>query len=302
MTTLELVAVEKSYGSTRALADYSLQVPAGRVTAFVGANGAGKSTAMRLLGGLRTPDRGDVLLSGRALDTGDRGRIGHMPEERGLYPDEPLRTQLHYFATLIGIPSRRTRSHVEEILERIGVAEIADRAFGALSLGNRQRAQLALAVLGSPDFLLLDEPFSGLDVEGLRQVSDLVRSLASDGVGILVSSHQLEVVAAISERVAVISDGRAGVEGELSDVLSATARFLRLMFRHEGLSTADVQAFVARSGGRPRRRAGALIVEVALPAGHDIDGDLVAAAAAAGPLASVEVVQPSLRDILEADR
>ncbi|SIR96149.1 ABC transporter ATP-binding protein [Microbacterium sp. RURRCA19A] len=227
MTALELRAVEKRYRNTVALADYSLTVPSGRVTAFVGPNGAGKSTAMRLLGGLREPDGGEVLVDGRRMSPDDRVRIGHMPEERGLYLDETVRAQLRYFARLVGIPPRSVGEHVDLILERVGVAELSDRRFAALSLGNRQRAQLALALLGHPRYLLLDEPFSGLDIDGLAQVSDVVRSLASDGVGVLVSSHQLEVVASISDRVAVIARGRAVAEGPLSDVVGTSGSSLR---------------------------------------------------------------------------
>lgn len=303
MTELELVSVSKRFGSTMALVDYSLTVPAGLVTAFVGANGAGKSTAMRLLGGLREPDSGRVLFDGSPITSADRAYIGHMPEERGLYPDEPLRTQLRFFATLVGLSSRRAASHVETLLETVGIAELADRRFSALSLGNRQRAQLALALLDNPRFLLLDEPFSGLDVEGLSHISEFVRSLANDGVGVLISSHQLEVVASISDRVAVIAEGHAVAEGELSTVLGTATRALRFTFRaDEGASVADseldLSRFATERNGKHRRTTGTAVLEIPVAAGSNIDPDLLVSAASLGPLVSINLTQPSLRELV----
>ncbi|WP_315072487.1 ATP-binding cassette domain-containing protein [uncultured Microbacterium sp.] len=305
MSALELIRVRKSYGAVLALADYSITVPSGSVTAFVGANGSGKSTAMRLLGGLRMPDSGEGMYNRRPLVDADRGRIGHSPEDRGLYPDEVVRAQLQYFAALIGLPRAETIVQVESALERVGLAEIADRRFAALSLGNRQRAQIALALLGSPEYLLLDEPFSGLDVDGLAQISELVRSLASDGVGVLVSSHQLEVVTAVSDRVAVIANGRSVLEGDLPAVLGTTERTLRLTFQ---LGTRDfatnpdpetgMRSFSDRLGGQTRRHADTLIVELPVESGKPVDPATLAAAAQLGPLVSVQISQPTLRELL----
>lgn len=302
MTSLALVGVVKRYGPTTALFDYSIAVPAGRITAFVGANGAGKSTAMRLLGGLRAPDAGRATIASRPLVSADRAVIGHSPEDRGLYADESVRAQLRHFAELIGLPRRSIRAHVDVVLERTGILPLADRRFGLLSLGNRQRAQLALALLGSPSYLLLDEPFSGLDVDGLAQVSALVRSLAADGVGVLVSSHQLEVVAAVSDRVAVIADGSSVLEGDIADVLGAAQRALRFSFR-AGEDTDQEPAFhrfAERVAGRVEQREGSVVVEVPLEAGRSIDPMLVSAAAAIGTLTAVDVTQPSLRELLTA--
>ncbi len=301
MTALELRSVGKRYKNTAALTDYSLTVPAGQVTAFVGPNGAGKSTAMRLLGGLREPDTGEVVMDGRRMAAGDRARIGHMPEERGLYLDEPVRAQVRYFARLIGIAPRSVNEHVDVLLERVGVAELSERRFAALSLGNRQRAQLALALLGHPRYLLLDEPFSGLDVEGLAQVSEVVRSLASDGVGVLVSSHQLEVVASICDRVAVIARGRSMIEGPLSDVVGTAVRSLRLTFRVEGAAgeaERNVQEFAAASGGVHRRDVDTLVLEVPVEPGRGVDPGILASAVTLAPLASIDVTRPSLRELL----
>lgn len=313
MASLQLVDVVKHYGSTVALDTYSLTVPEGRVTAFVGSNGAGKSTAMRVLGGLREPDLGTVLFRGRPLTSDDRNVIGHMPEERGLYVDEPVQVQLRYFASILGMSARAAAADVDAVLERVGVAELAHLPFGSLSLGNRQRAQLALALLGSPRFLLLDEPFSGLDVDGLSQVSELVRDLAADGVGVLVSSHQLETVAAISDRVAVISGGRSVMEGDLATIVGTAKRSLRLMYRVGGRTETSagapshavesvVQTFARRVGGSYDVRAGAMHVEIPIAAGEDLDDAILASAVGLGPLTSVEVTQPSLRELLAGQR
>jgi ABC-2 type transport system ATP-binding protein len=204
----ELHGVRRRFGSTLALDGVDLRVAPGRVTGFVGRNGAGKTTAMRVLLGLVRPDEGRVTWDGRPVTPEDRRRVGYLPEERGLYPADRVRPQLVYLAELGGMPRREAIRSVDAWLERLGLAERADDTVESLSLGNQQRVQLAATLAHRPAVLVLDEPFSGLDPVGVDVLVDLVREQAADGVGVLFSSHQLELVERLCDDVVVIDAGR----------------------------------------------------------------------------------------------
>jgi ABC-2 type transport system ATP-binding protein len=204
----ELHGVRRRFGTTLALDGIDLRVAAGRVTGFVGRNGAGKTTAMRVLLGLVQPDEGCVTWDGRPVTPADRRRVGYLPEERGLYPKDRVRPQLVYLAELAGMPRPDAIRSVDAWLDRLGLAERADDPVESLSLGNQQRVQLAATLAHRPAVLVLDEPFSGLDPVGVDVLVDLVREQAADGVGVLFSSHQLELVERLCDDVVVIDAGR----------------------------------------------------------------------------------------------
>ena len=213
---LELRDVTKAFGARRAVDGVSLTVPAGSLTGFVGANGAGKTTTMRVVLGIHSPDSGEVLWDGAPVDADLRRRIGYMPEERGLYPQMQVRRQLVHFARLHGADRAGAERRTDELLERLGLGERAADPVSALSLGNQQRAQIAAALEHDPDLLLLDEPFSGLDPVAVDQLSSLLRELAATGVPVLFSSHQLELVERLCDRVVILSDGRVVAAGDVT--------------------------------------------------------------------------------------
>lgn len=171
---LEVRAVSKRYGDTVALDRLSMKVEAGQIFGFVGPNGAGKTTAMRIITGLLEPDSGEVHWAGRPIDPGQRRQIGYMPEERGLYPKMRVDQQLEYFAELHGLDAGAAREQAGAWLERLGVADRALDNVEDLSLGNQQRIQLAASLVFEPELMVLDEPFSGLDPIGVRQLLGLV--------------------------------------------------------------------------------------------------------------------------------
>lgn len=210
---LELSALCRRYGDVVALDGLSFSVEAGQVHGFVGANGAGKTTAMRIVMGVERADGGTVRWRGAPIDAPARRRFGYMPEERGLYPKMPCGRQLAYLARLHGTPKARAREQAAAWLERFGLAERAGDKVEDLSLGNQQRVQLAAALVHEPDLLVLDEPFSGLDPIGTDVMVEVLLEQAGRGVPVIFSSHQLDLVERVCDAVAIIDAGRLVAHG-----------------------------------------------------------------------------------------
>jgi ABC-2 type transport system ATP-binding protein len=221
---LALNGLSRRYGATVALDDLSLQVPEGEVVGFVGPNGAGKTTAMRIALGVLEPDEGEVLWHGEPATRDVQRRFGYMPEERGLYPKMRVDRQLAYLATLHGWEEGDARDAAARWLDRLNLGERSGEALEALSLGNQQRVQLAAALVHDPDVLILDEPFSGLDPIGTDVMAAVLEERARAGAAVIFSSHQLELVERLCDRVAIVNRGRivaAGRVDELRDQRSA---------------------------------------------------------------------------------
>jgi len=217
---LELVRLTKRFGSTVALDELSFEVRPGEVLGFLGPNGSGKTTAMRAIFGLVRLDGGEVRWQGKPVGEADRRRFGYMPEERGLYPSMRALDHLVYLAQLHGISAPEARRRSSAWLERLEVSDPRAR-IEALSLGNRQRVQLAAAIVHEPDLLVLDEPFSGLDPPGVDAMSGVLRALAGLGRAILFSSHQLDVVEGVCDRVAIVRSGRIVLDGAVETLAEA---------------------------------------------------------------------------------
>ena len=216
---LELEALTKRYGELVALDGLSFSVEEGEMFGFVGPNGAGKTTAMRIVLGVLAADEGEVRWRGRPLDAAARRRIGYMPEERGLYPKMRVGEQLAYLAELHGLDRGRAVESAARWSERMGIAERAHDKVEELSLGNQQRVQLAAALVGDPELLVLDEPFSGLDPVGVDVLSEVLHEEVSrNGVPVIFSSHQLELVERLCDAVAIVKDGRLIATGKVEDL------------------------------------------------------------------------------------
>ncbi len=215
---LELVDLHHRFGEVVALAGVSFSVEPGEIVGLVGRNGAGKTTAMRSIIGIMRPDRGKVSWQGHPIAAADRLRFGYMPEERGLYPQMPVVAQVAYFARLHGAPAQAATRAASEWITRLGLGERADEKLVALSHGNQQRVQLAVALVHEPQLLVLDEPFAGLDPEAVDSLSDLLREQAAGGTAILFSSHQLELVERICRRVVIVDRGRMLAAGTLREL------------------------------------------------------------------------------------
>ncbi len=223
---LEIRELTRRFGDTTVVDQVSFAVPAGQMTGFVGANGAGKTTTMRMVMGVLGIDGGEVLWQGRPITRLDRRSFGYMPEERGLYPKQPILEQLVYIAQLKGMDRASARVQVGELLERFGLGERTKDNLEKLSLGNQQRVQIIASVLPRPAALVLDEPFSGLDPLAVDSMVDLLRDYTSQGVPVLFSSHQLDLVERLCDRLVVLAKGRLVAAGSVADLRdTGTTRF-----------------------------------------------------------------------------
>jgi ABC-2 type transport system ATP-binding protein len=242
---LEIDGVSKRFGSTVALDGMTLTVRPGELYGFVGANGAGKTTTMRIALGVLAADAGEVRLDGRPLDAASRRRIGYMPEERGLYPRMAVGTQLRYLAELRGRSAADARAAADRWTERLGIADRRGDEVQRLSLGNQQRVQLAAALVADPDVLVLDEPFSGLDPLAVDVMSEVLRERRDAGAPVVFSSHQLELVERLCDRVGIVRAGRAVAEGTVEELRDASAPELLVVAPHAPPGWADALPGVA---------------------------------------------------------
>lgn len=210
---LAIDAVSKRYGDVVALDEMTFDVRAGELFGFVGSNGAGKSTTMRIVLGVLAADAGEVRWDGVPVTLDTWRRIGYMPEERGLYPKMKVGEQLVYLARLRGMSAPAARRAAQEWIERLGVAARRNDDVQNLSLGNQQRVQLAAALVHDPEILVLDEPFSGLDPVAVDVMSEVLREMSASGVPVLFSSHQLDLVERLCDRVGIVRAGRMVAQG-----------------------------------------------------------------------------------------
>lgn len=241
---LAVTDLAKTYGEVVALDGCSFTVSPGRMLGFLGPNGAGKTTAMRAVFGLVAPDRGTVSWHGHPIGDDDRLRFGYMPESRGLYPKMKAAEQLSYLGVLHGLDPASARASALHWLERLGLADRANDAVEKLSHGNQQRVQLAAALVHSPDLLVLDEPFSGLDPIGVDTMAGVLKERAAAGATVLFSSHQLDLVEDLCEEVAIINKGKvvkAGLVDEIKD--ASPVRHLEIE-----IADGDGSAFTNLSG------------------------------------------------------
>ena len=215
---LAIKEISKTYGDLRALDEVSFDVRPGELFGFVGSNGAGKTTTMRIALGVLSADAGSVTLDGQPVNSEIRRRIGYMPADRGLYPKMKVGAQLTYFARLHGLSAREAAAAVQHWTERLDIAHRIDDTVDTLSTGNQQRVQLAAALVHDPQVLVLDEPFSGLDPVAVDVMSEVLSEKSAAGVPVMFSSHQLELVERLCDRVGILSSGALVAIGTVDEL------------------------------------------------------------------------------------
>lgn len=219
--TIEVTGLRKSFGSRLALDGISFTVGPGQVTGFVGPNGAGKSTTMRVILGLDACDAGMALVDGRpyAELRHPLSHVGSLLDAGALHPSRSARNHLLWIARSQGLPAHR----VDQVLEDAGLEAVARRKAGGFSLGMRQRLGIAAALLGDPSILILDEPFNGLDPEGIAWVRSFLHSLAAQGRAVLVSSHLMSELQDAATHLVVIGRGRLVADTSVAELIEAAS-------------------------------------------------------------------------------
>jgi ABC-2 type transport system ATP-binding protein len=286
--------LSKSYGDIQAVCDVSLAVRPGEVYGFVGLNGAGKTTVMRMLLGLIRPTSGTARVLGRPLgDPGALARVGSLIEGPAFYPYLPGRANLRLLARYAGAPD----DAVGKALDQVGLGARADSRYKTYSLGMKQRLGVAGALLGDPELLILDEPTNGLDPAGITEMRELVRSLRDAGRTVLLSSHLLGEVTEVCDRVGILHQGRLISEGTMAEIHESKGGGDRLLIRAQPL--ADAAACLRDLSGvrAVSQVAGAL----ELSAGGIAEAEITRALVTAGvEVSEVRVVQQSLEDVFLA--
>jgi len=287
---LEIDRIAKRYADVVAVDGLTFEVRAGELFGFVGRNGAGKTTTMRITLGVLAPDAGMVRWLGVPLTFEARRRIGYMPEERGLYPKMHVAEQLAYLGELHGMTGAEARNAALGWLDRFGLADRRDAELQALSLGNQQRVQLAAALVFGPDVLVLDEPFAGLDPVAVDVMAGVLRERADAGVPVIFSSHELELVERLCDRVGIVERGRMVACGTVDELRAGgqERRWIDVPGAPGDWDAGVPGVRLVRTDGSRR------LFE--LDGGVD-DQVLLQAALATGPVRAFERVEPSLGDL-----
>jgi ABC-2 type transport system ATP-binding protein len=294
---LRIDHLSKSYGSLQALRDLTFDVRAGEIFGFVGSNGAGKTTAMRIMLGVLAADAGEVTWDGAPLDLDVRRRVGYMPEERGLYPKMKVGEQLLFLAGLHGMSPDDATAAVTRWTDRLGVGTRRGDNVEKLSLGNQQRVQLAAALVHDPEILVLDEPFSGLDPVAVDVMSTVLRERADAGVPVIFSSHQLDLVERLCDRVGIIRAGQMEALGTIDELRHTDRPQWLLDVQADPGAVCALVAGVPGAVATPAPgRGGAVVVELG-PGRPGAEQDLLAGALALGAVREFSRVRPTLADL-----
>ena len=216
MDAIEIRGVTKTFGDLAAVDDLSLSVPEGAVYGFIGPNGSGKTTTMRMIVNIFYPDRGEIRVLGEDPRSGHRDRIGYLPEERGLYRRMEVRPLLEFHGELRG--GRKVTGEVNQWLDRLGLAEWADKRVETLSKGMSQKVQFIAAVVPEPKVLILDEPFTGLDPVSVDAIRAAILDLRRRGATVILSTHDMSVAESLCDSILMIYRGRKVLDGTLDEI------------------------------------------------------------------------------------
>ncbi len=218
MRAISVEHISKSYGSFRAVKDLTFEVFGGEIFAMLGPNGAGKSTTMRMILDILKPDTGRIEVLGGPINDATKNRIGYLPEERGLYRNVPVLEMMVYLGTLKGLSTAEARRRSLDYLDRLGLADSAKKKVSELSKGMQQKVQFAVTVLHDPDLIIIDEPFSGLDPINTMVMQDLLFDFRKRGKAVVMSTHQMQQVEEMCDRLLMIDRGEQKLYGKVDEV------------------------------------------------------------------------------------
>lgn len=228
MAALTLEGVSKRYGDFQAVRDLSFQVEKGRICGFLGPNGAGKTSTLRMILGLQPATSGRIEILGADDGRKVRDRIGFLPEERGLYKKMTPVDAIAFFGALKGVQVGEGRRRARDLLTAQGLGEAKSKKMKDLSKGMAQKVQLIASVMHRPEFVILDEPFSGLDPVNQQGLEDMIRGLAADGATVLFSTHVMQHAERLCDTVVLLARGRKAFEGTVTEARATSPRLLEL--------------------------------------------------------------------------
>lgn len=285
---IKLTNLTKKFGQITAVDHLSLVIRPGVVTGFLGPNGAGKSTTMRMILGLVKPTGGEVLVNGVHYDrwANPVKKVGALIDSGAVNPKYTARQHLELMATVGGIPLQRVAS----LLQQTGLQQVQHQQIGAFSLGMRQRLGIAAALLGDPETVILDEPFNGLDVDGIKWLRSLVKDLARQNKAVLISSHLMSEVEAIADRIIVLAQGRLIADMTISELVQAS---LSSFVRVRSEDNDAMAAAITEVGGVVQRRSDGILLVKGLEA-EDI-GRIAKRSSVA--IFELTAIRPSLEDL-----
>ncbi len=283
----------------QALADISFSAQSGSPLGLLGRNGAGKTTVMRIIMGVFPPDSGEVLINGKPVAK-ERASFGYLPEERGLYRKMTVSEQMVYFGKLKGLSRVQAKKTAADMIERLGMGEYANSRLEALSKGNQQKIQLGVALLGEPEVIILDEPFSGLDPVNALGLKEIIDEQSKRGALIIFSSHQMAAVEDFCENIVMINNGHKVLDGRLSEIKRnyPRNRINILLDDAEGngavYKNGKFLAAAEASGKVEITKKGAVIT---LTEGVDPTQVMCRVLYTGAPVLDIQVAEPSLEDI-----
>jgi ABC-2 type transport system ATP-binding protein len=291
--SLVVDSITKRFGPVVALDGVSFSVEPGRIFGLLGANGAGKTTCMRIVLDILLADSGRVTWEGRANTDLPRRTWGYLPEERGLYLRMKVIDVLTFFASLYGVDRAAATAEVEDWLERFRIPHYRDRKVEELSKGNQQKIQFIAAILHDPAVLIMDEPFTGLDPVNVQLLKEAFLEMRDRGKTLIFSTHQMETVEELCESIAIVDAGRVVVSGTVRDVKRAMGRqVVRL-----AVEGADGDGWVEQLDGVNVTRRGQDYVELLVQQGTDPESILQAALARGDRVTRFEIADPSLEEV-----
>jgi ABC-2 type transport system ATP-binding protein len=220
MFAIEVKQILKAYGNRAAVNNVSFDVNQGEIFGLIGPNGAGKTTTIRMMMDIIKPDSGEIKVMGEKLNDGSKNKIGYLPEERGLYKKMSVMDTIIYFASLKGVDKVTARKRGEEMLKRADLLPHKNKRIEELSRGMGQIIQVIITTIHEPDLIILDEPFSGLDPVNTQLLKDMIRELKNRGKTIIMSTHLMNDIEELCDRLLMINKGRAVLYGSVAEVKS----------------------------------------------------------------------------------
>ncbi|MBN1643491.1 MAG: ATP-binding cassette domain-containing protein [Dehalococcoidales bacterium] len=220
MFTVEVNHILKAYGNRAVVNDLSFAINPGEIFGLIGPNGAGKTTTIRMIMDIIKPDSGEIKIMGKHLNDDSKSEIGYLPEERGLYKKLRISETIVYFASLKGIDARTATERGEQLLKRADMLQHKSKKIEELSRGMGQIIQVIVTLIHDPKLIILDEPFAGLDPVNTQLLKELIRELRNQGKSVIMSTHRMNDIEELSDRILMINKGRTVLYGDLSSIKS----------------------------------------------------------------------------------